>query len=110
MLYGAIRKENKHGKHANGKYSKRSLFWKVYNLTVDFIVSEVRERIKEYKIVEEDQKLSYTPKEAAKVLGIGNNAIYTLLKDETFPGFRINDKWFISKKGLEEWVEKQIKK
>lgn len=84
-------------------------FEKFINLTVDFIVSEVRERIKEFKPLEEDQKLSYTPKEAAKVLGIGNNAIYTLLKDDEFPSFRINDKWFIPKKGLEEWVEKQSK-
>lgn len=85
-------------------------FEKFINLTVDFISSEVKERIKEFKIVEGDQKLSYTPKEAAKALGVGNNAIYTLLKDDDFPGFRINEKWFISKKGLEDWIEKQIKK
>lgn len=85
-------------------------FEKFINLTVDFIASEVRERIKEFKPVEEDQKLSYTPKEAAKVLGIGNNAIYTLLKEEDFPGFMIGEKYFISKKGLEDWVEKQIYK
>lgn len=84
-------------------------FEKFINLTVDFIASEVREKIKEFKPVE-DQKLSYTPKETAKVLGVGNNAIYNLLKDEDFPSFRINEKWFISKKGLEDWVEKQISK
>lgn len=85
-------------------------FEKFINLTVDFIVSEVRERIKEFKPVEEEQKLSYTPKEAAKVLGIGNNAIYTLLKDDDFPKFLIGRNIYISKKGLEEWVEKQVKK
>lgn len=93
-----------------GNIQRDPYFEKFINLTVDFIVSEVKERVKEYKMVEEEQKLSYTPKEAAKVLGVGNNTIYTLLKDDTFPGFRINDKWFISKKGLEEWVEKQSKK
>lgn len=84
-------------------------FEKFINLTVDFIVSEVRERIKEFKPLEEDQKLSYTPKEAAKVLSIGNNAIYTLLKDDEFPKFSIGRNIYIPKKGLEEWVEKQSK-
>lgn len=86
-------------------------FEKFINLTVDFIVSEVKDKLKDFKPgTEEEEKLSYTPREAAKKLGIGNNAIYTLLKDDDFPGFRINDKWFISKKGLEDWVEKQTKK
>lgn len=84
-------------------------FEKFINLTVDFISSEVKERIKELKVGEDEQKLSYTPKEAAKVLGIGTNSIYSLLKEEEFPAFKINEKWFVSKKGLEQWVEKQIK-
>lgn len=85
-------------------------FEKFINLTVDFIVSEVRERIKDFKPVDEEEKLSYTPKEAAKKLGIGTNSIYNLLKDDDFPSFKINDTWRVSKKGLENWVEKQTKK
>ena len=85
-------------------------FEKFINLTVDFIVSEVKERLKDFKPVEEEEKLSYVPKEAAKILGVGNNTIYNLLKDDDFPSFRINDKWYVSRKGLEDWVEKQTKK
>ena len=85
-------------------------FEKFINLTVDFIVSEVKERLKDFKPVEEEEKLSYVPKEAAKVLGVGNNTIYNLLKEDDFPSFRINDKWYVSRKGLEDWVEKQTKK
>lgn len=84
-------------------------FEKFINLTVDFITSEVKERLKDLKIVDTDQKLSYTPKEAASILGIGNNAIYSLLKEEDFPAYKINEKWYVSKKGLEEWVDKQAK-
>ncbi|MGN0027592.1 helix-turn-helix domain-containing protein [uncultured Clostridium sp.] len=85
-------------------------FEKFINLTVDFIVSEVKERLKDFKPVDEEEKLSYVPKEAAKILGVGNNTIYNLLKDDDFPSFRINDKWYVSRKGLEDWVEKQTKK
>lgn len=85
-------------------------FEKFINLTVDFIVSEVKERLKDFKPVEEEEKLSYVPKEAAKILGVGNNTIYNLLKEDDFPSFRINDKWYVSRKGLEDWVEKQTKK
>lgn len=85
-------------------------FEKFINLTVDFIVSEVKERLKDFKPVDEEEKLSYVPKEAAKILGVGNNTIYNLLKEDDFPSFKINDKWYVSRKGLEDWVEKQTKK
>lgn len=87
-------------------------FEKFINLTVDLITSEVKNKLKEFKPQNtEDNTLTYTPKEAAKVLGIGLNAIYELLKDDNFPSFKLSggDKWYISKKGLDEWIENQIK-
>ena len=83
-------------------------FERFINLTVDFITTEVKERLKEFKPLE-DEKLSYTPKEAAEALGIGSNAIYNLLKDDDFPSYKIGDKWYVSKKGLNEWVQNQCK-
>lgn len=84
-------------------------FEKFINLTVDFITTEVKDKLKEFKPVE-DEKLTYTPKEAAKVLGVGNNTIYKLLKEDDFPSYMVADKYYISKKGLEEWVQAQINK
>lgn len=82
-------------------------------LTLNKIVGVLKEltgRLEEIKETSKDEKLVYTPKEAAKVLGIGNNAIYNLLKDDEFPKFSIGRNVYISKKGLEDWVEKQTKK
>lgn len=87
-------------------------FEKFINLTVDLITSEVKNKLKEFKSQNtEDDILLYTPKEAAKVLGIGTNAIYELVKNDDFPSFKLadGDKWYISKKGLDEWIENQIK-
>mgnify|MGYP000095239982 CR=1 FL=1 len=84
-------------------------FEKFINLTVDFITSEVKSKLKDFKPVE-DEKLALTPKEAAKVLGIGNNAIYKLLKEEDFPSYMVAGKYYVSKKGLDEWVQAQVSK
>ncbi|MDF2882943.1 MAG: Helix-turn-helix domain [Clostridiaceae bacterium] len=84
-------------------------FEKFINLTVDFITTEVRGKLKDFK-PNDDEKLAYTPKEAAKVLGVGVNTMYTdLLPREDFPSYKVKDKWYISKKGLEEWVQNQHK-
>lgn len=62
-------------------------FEKFINLTVDFITTEVREKLKDFKS-NEDEKLAHTPKEAAKVLGVGQNTMYTdLLPREDFPSY-----------------------
>ena len=69
--------------------------------------TEIRNSLKD---ITKPDKLTYTPKEAAKVLGIGINAIYGLLKNKDFPKFKLpgGDSWYISRKGLEEWINKQI--
>ncbi|EES48282.1 helix-turn-helix domain-containing protein [Clostridium botulinum] len=85
-------------------------FEKFINLTVDFITAEVKEKLKEFKPLE-DEKLAYTPKEAAKVLGVGDNTIYKLLKEDDFPSYMVaGTKWYVSKRGLSEWVNNQISK
>lgn len=83
-------------------------FEKFINLTVDFITSEIKEKIKQIRLTDDNSKLSLTPKEAAEELGIGTNTIYNLLKDKDFPSYQVGNKWFVSRKGLEEWVENQI--
>lgn len=82
-------------------------FEKFINLTVDFITTEIKDKLKEFKPIE-NEKLTYTPKEAAKVLGVGTNTIYKLLKEDDFPSMMISEKYYISKKGLQEWIDKQI--
>lgn len=84
-------------------------FEKFINLTVDFITSEVKSKLKDFKPVE-DEKLALTPKEAAKLLGIGSNAIYKLLKEDDFPSYMVAGKYYVSKKGLDEWVQAQVSK
>lgn len=84
-------------------------FEKFINLTVDFITSEVKNKLKEFKPLE-DEELAYTPKKAAKLLGVGNNTIYKLLKEDDFPSYMVAGKYYVSKKGLQEWIDNQVSK
>lgn len=84
-------------------------FEKFINLTVDFITSEVKEKIKQIRLTDDNSKLSLTPKEAAEILGIGTNTIYSLLKDKDFPSYQVGNKWYVSRKGLDDWIDNQIK-
>lgn len=56
------------------------------------------------------EKKVYTLKEAMQILGVGRNAILTLVKKEGFPSFKIGGKWAISMEGLNNWIEKQSSK
>lgn len=59
----------------------------------------------------EDKKLVLTPVEAMEYLGIGKNTMYNdLLSRDDFPSFRVGNSWFVNKKGLQEWIDKQSKK
>ena len=92
------------------EYQRDPYFEKFINLTVDFITSEVKDRLKEFKPIENDT-LALTPAEAAKQIGVSKTVMYNdLLKREDFPSYRLNSKYYISKKGLEEWVQAQINK
>ncbi|WP_294379220.1 helix-turn-helix domain-containing protein [uncultured Clostridium sp.] len=91
------------------EYQRNPYFEKFINLTVDFITTEIKDKLREFKPLE-DEELAYTPKKAAKVLGVGNNTIYKLLKEDDFPSYMVAGKYYISKKGLEEWVQAQVNK
>ena len=59
----------------------------------------------------EGKRLVLTPVEAMEYLGIGKNTLYNdLLPSEDFPSFRVGNNWFINKKGLQEWIDKQSNK
>ncbi|MDQ0150065.1 helix-turn-helix domain-containing protein [Eubacterium multiforme] len=90
--------------------NKDPYFEKFINLTVDFITTEVKEKLKEFKPSDSDSKLSLSPKEAAEVLGVGVNAIYKLVKEDDFPSYMVSGKYYVYKKGLEDWVLRQTKK
>lgn len=94
----------------NSERDKRDpYFEKFVNLTVDFITNEVKSKLKEFKPVQ-DEKLTYTPKEAAKIIGVGSNTIYSLIKDDDFPSYMVAGKYYVSKQGLEKWVQAQVEK
>lgn len=54
-----------------------------------------------------NNRLTYSPTEAAQVLGVSRPTIYTLLKREDFPAFKVGTRTLISVLGLQEWVENQ---
>lgn len=84
-------------------------FEKFINLTVDFITAQVKEKIKDFKPVEGDEALVLSPVEAAKQIGVSKTVMYNdLLKRDDFPSYRINTSWFVSKKGLQSWIDDQI--
>lgn len=52
-------------------------------------------------------KLTYSPSEAAEVLGISRPTLYRLLHQEGFPAFSVGGRRLISAEGLRAWVERQ---
>ena len=56
----------------------------------------------------ETNKKILTTVEARKILGISKSLMYDLLAtDETFPAFRIGNKWCINADKLNEWIDEQ---
>lgn len=56
----------------------------------------------------EDEKILLSATQAMKILGIGRNTMYeNLLRREDFPAFRIGTKYFINRKKLQNWADKQ---
>lgn len=83
-------------------------FEKFINLTVDFITAQVKDKIKEFNPNDNDI-LVLTPVEAAKQIGVSKTVMYNdLLKRDDFPSYRINTSWFVSRKGLQSWIDEQI--
>lgn len=48
------------------------------------------------------------PEEARKILSIGRNAIYSLLKTGELKGFRIGRQWRITQKALDEFINRGV--
>lgn len=49
-----------------------------------------------------------TIEETAKYLKVPESQIYTLVRCEGFPAFKVGKHWRISKDLLDRWVEQQI--
>jgi excisionase family DNA binding protein len=54
------------------------------------------------------EKTYLTAKETAAFLGISEGLMYKTLKKPGFPACRIGNRWLVSKKGVQEWLEKQM--
>lgn len=55
-------------------------------------------------------KLTYSPAETAKVLGLSRPTVYTLMKRADFPAFKVGSRTLVSADGLREWVHSQAGK
>lgn len=53
------------------------------------------------------EKILISPAEAQKILGVGKAVIYRLVKEEDFPSFRLDNKFYINKELLQDWANKQ---
>lgn len=52
-------------------------------------------------------RLTYSPAEAAQVLGVSRPTVYTLIKRNDFPCFKVGSRTLVSADGLREWVRQQ---
>lgn len=53
------------------------------------------------------ERMALTVKEAAELLGIGRNLMYTIINRADFPSFVVGSRRLIPTDGLREWVRKQ---
>lgn len=60
--------------------------------------------------MESSKSILISPSEGMKVLGVGRNMIYELLKRKDFPAFQIGSKYFINRELLQNWADKQCPK
>ncbi|MGL4742674.1 MAG: helix-turn-helix domain-containing protein [Sarcina sp.] len=56
-----------------------------------------------------EDRLLITPSETQKILGIGRNTLYRILKDEDFPSIRIENKFYVNKLGLQKWIDERCR-
>ncbi len=55
-------------------------------------------------------KLAYSAAETAQVLSVSRPTVYTLMKREDFPVFKLGARTLVSAEGLREWVKAQAEK
>lgn len=89
----------------------QGLYNQFLSMLVNEIIGQVNKQL-ELKLKEEKTEiLVLSPKEAMEVLDVSQTVMYNdLLKRKDFPSYRVGNKWYISKQGLAEWVEKQANK
>lgn len=51
------------------------------------------------------ERMTYTPSEAAEILGIGAQSVRLLCKEPSFPGIPLGKGMIIPKKAFDEWLE-----
>ena len=56
------------------------------------------------------EKLVLSVAEAAKIVGISDRYMYSLVKTEGFPTIRIGKRLLVSRPGLERWLEAKAQK
>jgi excisionase family DNA binding protein len=56
------------------------------------------------------ERLTYSPTETAQVLGVSRPTVYTLMKREDFPAFKVGSRTLVSAEGLRAWVQAQTEK
>lgn len=61
-----------------------------------------------YTTINQDKR-TYTVLEIAKILNIGKNKAYTLIKDANFKVVRIGNSIRISKKSFDDWLDESAK-
>ena len=59
----------------------------------------------DYEVTSDDERLTYTPEEVARMLGLHPNSVYAMLKRGELPGFKAGHKWLISKIRFHAWLD-----
>ena len=54
------------------------------------------------------EPLTVSVTEAAKLLGVSRPTMYTIIRREDFPSFRVGGRRLISRAGLERWIAEQM--
>ena len=52
-------------------------------------------------------RITLSPAETAKMLGISRPTLYALMRQEGFPSFKVGSRRLISRAGLERWIAQQ---
>ncbi|AEM74790.1 helix-turn-helix domain-containing protein [Caldicellulosiruptor acetigenus] len=66
----------------------------------------LKRKVKKMNNFYDYEKLTYTPKELAKVLNISLTTVFKLIKQKEIPVIRIGRKVLIPKAKLKDWIDK----
>lgn len=55
-------------------------------------------------------KLAYSTAETAEMLGVSRPVVYTLMKRDDFPVFKVGTRTLVSAEGLRAWVQAQVER